>query len=200
MAGRAGRKRKLGTRYASGDLVPQPRLSRDLIAAMQPHRQWLPENLRSHPKAESYFGQLNLMGALTDDQYEAGRRFAQVVMNYRTVIGAPKANPSSVSGDNVRGRGELDEEECVARKVAYEWAIESFAKVEVDGVKSPGNSQLAMKAVSRVAVHNEDCPTSVDYLLAGLDNLARHFGIKTNIVPFVLTGKPAFEAGRVLAY
>jgi len=200
MVGRAGRKRKLGTRYASGDLIPQPRMSRELIAAMQPHRRWLPESLRTHPKAESYFGQLNLIGALTDDQYEAGRRFADVVMKYRTVIGAPKAHPSSVSGEFVRGSVGLDETECAARKQAYEWAVESFAKVELDGKRTPGNSQLAMKAVSRVAVYNEDCPTSVDYLLAGLDSLARHFGIKTNATPFVFTGLMTFEKERVIAY
>lgn len=197
---RAGRKRKLGTRYESGDIVPQPRVSREIVASLQPHRQWLPEHLRLSPKAENFLGRLNLYGTVTDDQYEAGRRFAEIVQKYRSVIGAPKSNPASISGEFVRGSFELDEDECLARKIAYNWAVEAFSKAVVGGVTSPSNSQMALKAVSRVAVHGEECPTSVDYLIAGLDCLIGHFGIKTNVVPFELRAVTQMETGRTIAY
>jgi hypothetical protein len=197
--GRVGRKRKLGEREQNGRILREKPEAAELIAKLQPHRLCLPEHLRLDPKAENHMGRLNLIGALSDDQYEAGRRFLQVVSNYRVVIGSPSG--ASFSAGMVMGRGELCEDECVARKVAYEWAFEALAKTEMPpGKTSPGISNLAQRAVSAVAVHDTECPTSIDYLRAGLDALARHFGVKSNVVKFEIRATPIFEEQRVLEY
>jgi hypothetical protein len=167
---RSGRKRKIGLRHPGGELV---RLHFDVrsLAALQPHRVWLPESKRLDQKAASPFGCLNLLGVLTDAQYLAGLRYAVVVGKYRAVIETPRATAGAgrgydCPGDLNCGREPGPQCECRRRKERYDAA---FAAVIEAG-------QRAARAVARVAVHGEQCPRgALADLKRGLDALAKHF-------------------------
>jgi hypothetical protein len=195
----SGRKRAYVEREANGRAQRQRPTEVETIAELQPHRMCLPPEMRMDARAENNLGRLNLLGTLSDDQYEAGRRFAKIVMLYRAVV-APPAHPRSLDIGAAKGRGSIDDDECEARKISYNWAFEALGRTQMpDGSMSTGIANLAQRAVSAVAVHDQDCPTSVDYLRAGLDALARHFGIKSNIVKFSLSGLSRMDT-RVVIY
>ena len=172
---RRGRKRKIGRRHPNGELVAAPNNDRAL-AALQPHRRWLPPDLRLSEKAGTPLGGLNLIGVLSDAQHEAALRYAVVVGEYRAVIEAPKGLAGGGKGfgclgDCVQRRRSGDEVECVCekRKQRYDSA---FAAVIEAG-------QRAARAVARVAVHAEQCPLgALSDLKRGLDALCRHFGLQ----------------------
>jgi hypothetical protein len=168
---RSGRRRKLGPRHRSGDLV-RPHFDLRELATLQPHRVWLPEEKRLDQKAASPLGCLNLLGVLSDKQYRAGVRYAVVVGEYRAVIESPRATAGSgrgydCTGDAHCGRDLARPCECRRRKERYDAA---FAAVIEAG-------QRAARAVARVAVHGEPCPCGgLADLKRGLDALAKHFG------------------------
>jgi hypothetical protein len=102
---RKGRKRKSGRRTPSGAIARKPVDYRSM-AALQPHRIRLPEALRSDEKAESVLGCLNLIyriskrtaanrPGITDEQYEAGRRYRRLVGAYLAHVGAPRSTAGS---------------------------------------------------------------------------------------------------------
>jgi hypothetical protein len=115
---RKGRKRKSGRRTASGRLIPDKTDFKGFVAA-QPHRNWLPESMAGHERAESILGCLNLMWRIheaqnenarlskkptepnpwiSETQYEAGRRFSVIVGAFRQVIGAPRGTAGGGRG------------------------------------------------------------------------------------------------------
>ena len=167
---RSGRRRKPGPRYRSGELVPE-KFDFRALAALQPHRVWLPQEKRLDQKADSPLGCLNLLGVISDAQYRAGLRYAVVVGKYRAVIETPRATAGSGRGYDCPGSAlcarEADGCECARRKALYDAA---FAAVMEAG-------QVAARAVARVAVYGEPCPQgALAALKRGLDALARHFG------------------------
>jgi hypothetical protein len=172
-----GRKRRHGLRHPNGELVAMARRKKDrALAALQPHRRWLPPDLRLSEKAETPLGALNLLGVLSDAQHEAGLRYAAIVGQYRAVIRPPRALTAGGKGFDCLGDcrlrrqcGERVECACEIRKARYDAA---FAAVFEAG-------QRAARAVARVAVHNEGCPTGcLGDLRRGLEALARHFGLR----------------------
>lgn len=189
--GRRGRKRKSGRRHPSGGLVAAERFPDDQVrASRQPHRRGLDVDDRLSEKAESAFGRLFLAGRISEQQHEAGLRYAAVVGSYRAVIGAPRSVSGSGHGfecviedptetrERVFGlvmtvrRGACwDDDEpcpCRRRKAHYDAAFEHLMAV----------GQRAAKMVSRVAVHGEELPDGFFvYLVAGLNALAAHFGL-----------------------
>jgi hypothetical protein len=168
---RGGRRRKQGPRYCSGAIVRE-KFDFRALAALQPHRVWLPEAKRLDQKAASPLGCLNLLGVISDAQYRAGLRYAVVVGKYRAVIETPRATAGSgrgydCPGDLACGQNAREACECRRRKALYDAA---FAAVLDAG-------QVAARAVARVAVHGEPCPQgALAALKRGLDVLARHFG------------------------
>jgi hypothetical protein len=165
MSSRRGRPPKAGERYASGRLRPDdPRI----VALAQPHRRG--EKFRLDQRAETPLGGLNIVGQLTDEQYEAGRQYAGVVGRYRVVIGAPRASPSSAGilvADGLGGGAPpLSIDEAERRKREYEAAYEALWDA----------GQRAAKAVARVAVYGEAwLPGMLSELRTGLSALAAHF-------------------------
>jgi hypothetical protein len=170
--GRKGRHRKIGPRRRCGDLVPSREFDFRALAALQPHRVWLPQKKRLDQKAASPLGCLNLLGIVSDAQYRAGLRYAIVVGKYRAVIETPRATAGAGRGYDCAGDARCGRDgnvncECRRRKELYEAA---FAAVLEAG-------HGAARAVARVAVHGEPCPQGgLAALQRGLDALARHFG------------------------
>lgn len=179
MGGRAGRKRKTGRRHPGGELVRDKRPDDKVRAGRQPHRRRLEDTDRLSDRGESPFGQLSLMRnragktIISENQYQAGEHFAVLVGQYRSVIGAP----ASTAGSG-RALG-CDAEHCLAvrfrelcpceeRRIRYHRAYEALATI--------GRRELM--AVNRVAVHREAIAREdLVYLKAGLDGLAKHFGL-----------------------
>ena len=146
------------------------RLSDDDLMAQQPHRAWLPEARRMDAKAATPLGGLNLIGAITDNQYEAGQRYVVVVAEYRSSIGVPmEGYTSSGKGYACTGALRCEDCECRRRKDRYDRAFEA--------VSAP--SQRAARAVSHVAVFGKGCQSDeLAHLKIGLTALSRHFGIE----------------------
>src|ERR1044071_5618074 len=166
---RFGRKRKSGRRKPSGDIVTD-RTDHRLLAMNQPHRKTLENKLDQ--RAENPLGNLNICGAISDEQYEAGRLYAGIVGRYRAVIEAPKASASScgvmVANGADRPVGQfISEDECLRRKERYDAAYEALSR----------SGMCCARAVARVAVYGEASQASgMDYLRIGLAALAHHFG------------------------
>lgn len=167
---RKGRKRKSGRRTASGAL-PRIRVDYRAMAAAQPHRKWLPEALRESERAESVLGCLNLIKRISEQQYEAGRRYSVIVGAYRAVIGVPGHMVGNGRGyDCSQAACVVDPDSCIClvRTQAYQRAYEAISRV----------SRKAHLAINRVAIHNELCShEQLSHLRDGLDALARHFGL-----------------------
>ncbi len=165
---RRGRKRKPGKRHPCGDLVDKD-IDPKVIAFPMPHRQGVPEKLRHDPKAGTEFGVLNLTGVISDDQFDAGERYASDVARYRSIIlSAPKESPPSIAGFSEPRSGSSVVSEEIAERIraTFDDAFEAL--------NAKGNRVL--RIVNRAAVHNqrlerEYWPT----LRIGLDALHVHY-------------------------
>jgi hypothetical protein len=162
---RKGRKRRSGYRTPSGDLARQKRPDDRLLAAMQPHRRQLPEKDRLSEKAVTVLGRLNLFGRITDEQAEAGRKYAAGVNAYRAVIGSMDPLMSPAPGF---GKG-MSDEEAIRRKEAYDAAFELLSQL--------GNRPI--RAVNKAAVYENTAYGAIDDLRLGLNALVRHYGLLT---------------------
>jgi hypothetical protein len=135
-------------------------------------------------RAESPFGQLSLLSdpmregrkVIDESQYQAGEHYVILVGQYRSVIEGPRSTAGSGQGRGCEGGcvitlfggAEVAICHCLEAKQRYERAFEALARV--------GRRELM--AVNRVAVHREAiAPQDLVYLKAGLDGLARHFGL-----------------------
>lgn len=136
---------------------------------------------------------MNLQRIVTDDQYNAGCLFAVVVGGYRSVIEGPQSTAGNGSGGLgcPSQYGEASEKTVrlgAVKFIVREWPCQrdgqacacAVAKGRYDGafeaLMSAG--QRAAKAVARVAVHHEALAREdLVYLKAGLNALARHFGL-----------------------
>lgn len=129
---RAGRKRiaaqrKSGIRIITAE--PDRARSPNEVARSQPHRHGFTEyeSICHDARAASSFGQLNLIGAIDDDLYSAGQRFAGVVRRWREIMDCPRP-PRSIAGIGLAGGGggaEIDD--ATQRKVDYDIAMRRLA-------------------------------------------------------------------------
>src|SRR5690349_25039535 len=104
---RAGRKRKAGNREKNGRVQRERGIDQNLAASEMPHRtaevcylslrRAIPCDKRHDPKAEHPLGRLNLVGAISDAQYDAGCRFRDEVIRYR------RGMDGGEKGDSVGG-------------------------------------------------------------------------------------------------
>lgn len=163
---RAGRKRKTGRRLSNGHLVERPADYR-ILAAAQPHRAWLPESKRMDERADSILGCLNLIGKLTDEQAEAGRRYAVAVGRYRATIEGPSATSGSGRAYACNPLCDYgpDDCECHQRRKRYNDLYEALA----------GAGRKPMLAVNSVAIQGKQ--GDLYALRSGLDALVRHLGL-----------------------
>lgn len=169
---RRGRPRKPGKRYPSGKLVTDREvMEARVIAFRQPHRQEAPENKRHDPKATWPLGILNLLGAISDVQYQAGILYGGTVRRYRAhfLADVPDPSPSSIAGfmePKTGSRAPMNPDDARKLKHAYDAAFESF------------KTQRAAKVVARMAVFGERCLIGYENdLNSGLDALVAHYGL-----------------------
>lgn len=168
---RTGRHRRQVRRQPNGQ-PSRPAIDYRKLASEQPHRRWLPADVRLDQKADTTLGALVLIGAVTVDQGLAGDAYAAAVGRYRSVVQPPRG----LAG---RGRGfdcnpqlcmrETDYPcECRQRKSRYDELYEVLAKV----------GRKPLMAVNRVVVFQQRVTRSeMDHLRIGLSALARHMGL-----------------------
>jgi hypothetical protein len=170
LTNRKGRKRKSGKRTSSGALERKS-LDFRAMASLQPHRIALPEALRAHERGESYLGCLNLLKRISEQQYESGRRFAVIVGAYRSVIGTPRGTAGTGGGYACNPDAcKLDQAHCLCelRTARYRDATHALQLA----------GQNAYNFTYRTAVTDLECQAdAMVHLRAGLDALARHFGL-----------------------
>lgn len=180
---RKGRKRKSGRRTNSGALARKP-IDYRAAVARQPHRIRLPEALRCDEKAESVLGCLNLIyriskrtegnrPGITDEQYEAGRRYAVLVGNYLAMVGAPRSTAGSGRGGHECMTGACSE--CQAATDRYMRAHEAIGRACM-GI--PRIYRQTHAAVNWVVIDDNLCNAEqLEWLKRGLSALADHFGL-----------------------
>lgn len=168
---RRGRPKR--TPFARQTAHEQQILEARVIAFKQPHRQEVPESKRDDPKACWPLGILNLCGAISDAQYQAGVYYGADVRRYRAhyLADVPDPSPQSIAGfmQPAGGYGSaMSDDDAIKVKDAYNDAV--------DAVMAAG--QKAAKAVARMAVFGERCPLGLEEMLKlGLTALAEHYGL-----------------------
>lgn len=167
---RRGRKRKSGRREPSGRNI-RPPVDYRAMAGLQPHRIGLPAALRESERAESVLGCLNLLKRISEQEYEAGRRFGVIVGGYRSVIGTPRGTVGAGKGYNCEPSGCLvDATNCTCEQRTAKFRDSSRALLLI--------SQKAYNAVYQVAVHDFPCNSEqLKHLQAGLRGLANYYGL-----------------------
>jgi hypothetical protein len=180
---RKGRKRKSGRRTTSGRVIHAP-VDYRAMGALQPHRIRLPEALRCDEKAESVLGCLNLIyriskrtsanrPGITDEQYEAGRRYAVLVGAYLAMAGAPRSTAGNGHGGHECPTGTCDT--CRNAMERYMRAHEAIGR-HCQGI--PRVCRHTHAAVNWVVIDDNLCTAEqLEYLKLGLTALARHFGL-----------------------
>jgi hypothetical protein len=168
---RKGRKRKSGRRTSNGAIVrPPPPNYRDMAAA-QPHRIWLPESVRLSEKAGTVLGCLNLLKRISDDQYEAGRRYSVLVGAYHAVAGLPSAMSGNGRGYDCIGASDCPADSCICR-IRTEKYMEAYNAV------SRAAGRASHMAINQVAIWNEPITSAgLEPLRLGLNALIHHFGL-----------------------
>lgn len=183
---RKGRKRKSGRREANGRPQRVPVDYRSM-AALWPGRRDLAVDVRSSERAGSELGRLNLRWqaheareahlrpyektpppGISEDQYEAGRRYAVIVGAYRAMIGVPAHLEGGGRGYDCVGDARCPPDTCIckARQERYDDAYCSI------------RTHAAHLAVNAVAIHDQAIsPDLVIHLREGLSALARHLGL-----------------------
>lgn len=172
---RKGRKRKAGGRKPSGDLIARPVDYRS-IAALNPDRRCLPISQRLSEKAGTLLGRLNLVGQISDGEYEAGTRYQRIVAQYLQMANAPRLSQmrplvkSDIDPDAVSMSVFLvheDRDQAITDR--YMRAYEAVSE-------SAGRS--GHMAVNRVAIDNHGIfPEHVIHLRKALCGLEVFFGI-----------------------
>lgn len=163
---RKGRKRKSGRRVASGDISRRAPVDYRAMAALNPDRRGLPDVLRTHERAGSVLGRLNLKNRISDHEYEAGQRYSVIVGAWRAMIGVPGHLVGSGKGYVCKGEANCDPCLCRLRKERYD---DAYCAIR---------THAAHLAVNAVAIHDHDIsPDQLIHLREGLAALARHFGL-----------------------
>jgi hypothetical protein len=96
---RAGRKRKPGLRYPCGKLKREETEREAMataLAARQRHYGVSAKQARD-ARLGSSLGRLNLQLLISDPQYDAGVKFAQLHQAHHAIVGLPAPNPKSVT-------------------------------------------------------------------------------------------------------
>jgi len=67
------------------------------VALAQPHRRWLPEEVRVDQRAGDLLGCLRLADAITEAEYWAGQRYRRIMAEFRLVLASPVVPPGVIA-------------------------------------------------------------------------------------------------------
>jgi len=184
---RRGRKRKLGHRHRSGDLI-RIRESPALRAAAMPHRKGLKDPLNQ--LAESELGRLQLRGKLEPQQVAAGQEYARLYRSYMATLAGPATLTNGSGGGSIDCGGCLGmvgAAMCICERRKREYLRAHAA------IAATGHSHWRL--TQRVAIENLPISlANVDTLGIALWALAQHFGLLTKSKKGVLENIPSTTA------
>lgn len=180
---RRGRKRKTGKREGNGRIQRERGIDQNAVAALLPHRTaavyWLdlhkaiPADKRHDAKAECPLGRYNLVGAISDVQYDAGCMFRREVMAFRRVLDIRKER-ESIAGfgqPSAPTPKDLDDKRAIEIMANY---MDAFNSIAINlGSYFGVAAQRAIKHV--VIFERELAPDAFKYLSLGLTNLVGHY-------------------------
>lgn len=171
---RKGRKRKSGRRTASGALG-RPAENFQAMAANNPDRRSLPAALRLSEKAGSVIGCLNLHNVISNEMYEAGRRYSAIVGAFLAMANAPRGLGGKGLGYGCTAAADCPQDTCIcfARTKKYNDAYEVVSRAG-----TPAQGRAAHMAIKRAAIFDQAISDhQVEPLRLGLRALARHLGL-----------------------
>ena len=180
----AGRKRKPGRRYASGDLVREVetppaairRLRDAALAGMQDAR-WGAE-----------IGRLYLAGRVTSEQYGAGCRWADLASRHSVAL-CSRAGTASSSDFN-RSRGAPSDPDSEAGELEAKRHLKDLERYQKALVVIARHGASVTQAVKRLCEEDQHLSfLEFGHALFGLNELAIHFGLTTH-------GKSAYLGNR----
>ena len=176
MRRRAGRKRKSGARYPSGDLRRPSPLE---VAAGMPHRRALGKNAASQ-LAENELGRMVLRGEVDAVLATAGDLYRGEYRAYLAAICAPRM-PVRALGE---AAGAISRCVWCPRSGGGEQNAQAVFCLCADRERKWRSSQAALAdsgasaEVERVCLDDRQCPLSLLWLLqVGLRALAHHYGL-----------------------
>lgn len=123
------------------------------VANCQPHRKIAKGEQALDVRLESPLGRLNFQAVISEDQYEVGKRYREIVGAYMATIEAPADLPPSL-------------EKCALIRDNYNAWFEALMRV----------GHRPTKMVSRVVIYDEEPVDeySIECLKIGLSALVRH--------------------------
>ncbi len=138
---------------------------REMLAARQPHRQCASGLEALDVRLENPLGRLNFLGIISNELYEAGKRYADLKMAYLQAVGAPYPFPESI------GDGRLIAGPMGSPSNLYCEDIERRLRSAASALKRGGPT--LMRDVEAVAVYEQTHMAPA--LKLGLSILAHHF-------------------------
>jgi hypothetical protein len=174
MRRRAGRKRKSGRRYASGDLRLAVVSARQVAAGM-PHRGGSQDPLKRPAEgeishlAENNLGRLFLAHHITADQLIAGQEYARRWAAYQVTLEGPTRLKNS------SGKGGCCENGCVPGDDCWcERRVKEFNELSDLLIRQGHWVELA---VQRLVLFDGEPESDLIPLIIGLNIIARHLGL-----------------------
>ena len=183
---KTGRKRKSGLRYPCGRLKKQE-TERDAmataLAARQRHYGVTAAQARD-ARFGSSLGRLNMQELISDQQYDAGVRFARLYYAHHVLSGLPTPTPQSVSGLMIyvgllEGYGTIETDDDYVRKLRrqFDAATDALDQCDRDHRMCAGRKPSLL--LYRVVCTDEDTTlwpeSDLGNLRIALNHLARVF-------------------------
>lgn len=189
-----GRRRKPGKRHPGGQLVQEKKPDRAQVAAAMPHRRWLPaKDKQKRPiakddrRAETVFGCLNLIGLVSDIEFDAGERFQDTVRRWKVVADSPREPQGFMSKIT---KSEHDPNESMPVVVRFNPMTDEEAKrrwADYNGafcaVKTQQNGELPaprhnLIVLNSVVIHNKTLERGdLSCLKEALSRLVDYYGL-----------------------
>lgn len=129
------------------------------------------------PEWGTELGRLFLERKIAAEEFEAGKRYAQITRDYRAALGITALEIKNQAMD--RARGNPPDADSDAGRILTKAEQAAVARMHATEMAVRGAGREAFRAVHRVCVDDEAPIGTVDFqhLSAGLQALASHFGL-----------------------
>lgn len=151
------------------------------VAGSQPHRRSVKGESRLDERLESPLGRLFFYSIISLDEYEAGKKYRQASLDYKSSIGAPYPFAESVDNmDAIAGPMAMpSDEQCLQRKQSFD----ILRKVIENRKTEKFPAYRVLWAMEKLVIY-EDGPRGAymqSAAIIGLKWLAEHFKNKRNL-------------------
>lgn len=148
------------------------------VTARQRHTR-LPEPLAKQPFAGSVLGLMHFDRHFTDNQYEAGKRYAEDAARYYSAVGIPFPSARAFNMFSIRGHdGEISEDRAKAAREASN----KIMAIERVLLSMEGGPMVKRKTFEVCVLDDhgarEWTPFTISYVRRGLQALVDYYGIK----------------------